>query len=360
MNLPVAPSISVIIPNHNGEKTIGRCLDAAFASQYSNFEVIVVDDCSTDSSTTVIEKYPCRLIRLSAHGGASKARNTGAQNSTDEVLFFIDNDCLLQSDTLTKAAGAYQEEGPGVIIGGTYTQLPYDQKFFSIFQSVYIHYSETKNTLNPDYVATHAMLIAKDLFQKSGGFNEQFMPILEDVEFSHRLKKMGAKLRMVPEIQVQHIFDFTLAGSMRNGIKKSKYWSIYSIKNRDLLSDLIEQYERGNSAFQAALETTPSPVSLLADAAVHQASADPKSVVEPVQRIRELVQTIVDGKIRDGQLSEAPLTFRELSLIQEQFVKVVAGMFHHRLEYPATRHLTESSDAEPEPSGEEAGAPAFR
>ncbi len=237
MNLPVTPFISVIIPNYNGEKTIGRCLDAAFASQYTNFEVVVVDDCSADSSTTIIEKYPCRLMRLSEHGGASRARNTGAQNSNGDVLFFIDGDCLLQSDTLAKAAAAYQEEGPGVIIGGTYTLLPYDQQFFSIFQSVYIHYSETKNTRNPDYVATHAMLIAKDLFQKSGGFNEQFMPILEDVEFSHRLKKVGVKLRMVPEIQVQHIFNFTLAGSMRNGIKKSKYWSIYSIKNKDLLSD---------------------------------------------------------------------------------------------------------------------------
>ena len=233
----MAPLISVIIPNHNGEKTIGRCLDAAFASQYSNFEVIVVDDCSADSSANIIKEFPCRLIRLTEHGGASKARNTGAQNSSGEALFFIDNDCLLQPDTLAKAAAAYEEEGPGVIIGGTYTPLPYDQKFFSIFQSIYIHYSETKNTQNPDYVATHAMLIAKNMFHKSGGFNEQFMPILEDVEFSHRLKKMGATLRMVPEIQVQHIFNFTLVRSMRNGIRKSKYWSIYSMKNRDLLSD---------------------------------------------------------------------------------------------------------------------------
>jgi len=233
----VAPLISVIIPNHNGEKTIGRCLDAAFASQYSNFEVIVVDDCSADSSANIIKEFPCRLIRLTEHGGASKARNTGAQNSSGEALFFIDNDCLLQPDTLAKAAAAYEEEGPGVIIGGTYTPLPYDQKFFSIFQSIYIHYSETKNTQNPDYLATHAMLIAKNMFHKSGGFNEQFMPILEDVEFSHRLKKMGATLRMVPEIQVQHIFNFTLVRSMRNGIRKSKYWSIYSMKNRDLLSD---------------------------------------------------------------------------------------------------------------------------
>ena len=237
MNLPAAPFISVIIPNHNGEKTIGRCLAAALASQYPAFEVVVVDDCSADSSANIIARYPCRLIRLPEHGGASRARNTGAQNSTGELLFFIDGDCLLQPHTLAKAAAAYQEKGAGVVIGGTYTLLPYDQTFFSTFQSVYIHYSETKNIGNPDYIATHAMLIEKDLFLKNGGFDEHFMPILEDVEFSHRLKKRGARLLMDESILVQHIFNFTLARSMRNGIRKSKYWSVYSIKNRDLLSD---------------------------------------------------------------------------------------------------------------------------
>jgi putative nucleotidyltransferase with HDIG domain len=68
------------------------------------------------------------------------------------------------------------------------------------------------------------------------------------------------------------------------------------------------------------------------------------------ERVRELVQTIVEGKIRDGQLSEAPLTLREITLIQEQFVKVVAGMFHHRLDYPATRHITEIPKEGTEPT----------
>ncbi len=66
------------------------------------------------------------------------------------------------------------------------------------------------------------------------------------------------------------------------------------------------------------------------------------------QRVQELVQTIVDGKIRDGQLSEAPLTLGEITKVQEQFVKVVSGMFHHRLDYPATRHITESPTDEGE------------
>ena len=237
MNLPAPPFISVIIPNHNGEKTIGLCLEAAFASKYTNFEVVVVDDCSSDSSTTFIDNYPCRLIRLSKHSGASKTRNTGAENSRGEILFFIDADCLLQTNTLEKVASAYMKSGPEVVIGGTYTWLPYDQNFFSIFQSIFIHYSETKNVQNPDYIATHAMLIPADSFKKSGGFNEDFMPILEDVEFSHRIKRTGYSLRMDPDIQVQHIFNFTLIKSFRNGIRKTKYWSLYSIKNKDLLSD---------------------------------------------------------------------------------------------------------------------------
>ena len=237
MSLPATPFISVIVPNHNGENTIGLCLEAAYNSDFNNFEVIVIDDCSTDGSVSIIDQYPCRLIRLSEHGGASKARNTGAENSRGDVLFFIDADCLMQPDTLTKAASAYLKNGPEVVIGGTYTRLPYDHSFFSIFQSVYIHCSETKNIQSPDYIATHAMLMQAEMFKKSGGFSEDFMPILEDVEYSHRIKKMNYRMLMDPAIQVQHIFNFNLKKSLQNGIRKTKYWSIYSIKNKDLLSD---------------------------------------------------------------------------------------------------------------------------
>ena len=123
------PLISVIIPNHNGEKTIGFCLDAVHNSSYDNFEVIVVDDCSTDRSVSIVEQFPCRLLRLAEHGGASKARNTGAQNSKGKLLFFIDADCLVQHDTITAAAAAYKQSGPDVVIGGTYTPVPFDQDF---------------------------------------------------------------------------------------------------------------------------------------------------------------------------------------------------------------------------------------
>lgn len=65
--------ISIVIPNYNMAATIGLCLEAAFCSDYKNFEVIVVDDHSDDDSVEIIKKFPCKLICLEARSGASKA-----------------------------------------------------------------------------------------------------------------------------------------------------------------------------------------------------------------------------------------------------------------------------------------------
>ncbi len=227
--------VSIVIPNYNGSSTIGKCIEAALKSGYERFEVVVVDDCSTDGSVGIIERYPCRLIRLPKHAGASAARNKGAENSSGDLLFFIDADCLIREDALSLADKASAAE-PRAVIGGTYSPLPYDPGFFSAFQSLFIHYSETKRN-EPDYIATHAMAIHSAAFKASGGFREDFFPILEDVEFCHRLRRSGMRFIMKPEIQVRHVFNFTFIKSIRNAFRKSLYWTAYSLINRDLLAD---------------------------------------------------------------------------------------------------------------------------
>lgn len=233
----MSPYISVVIPNYNGAGTIARCLEAALASRYERFEVIVVDDGSDDHSVAVIRRFPCRLVRLPRHSGAAKARNAGAACARGTLLFFTDADCLLEPDTLAKAARAADTRGPAAVIGGTYTPFPSDPGFFSTFQSVFIHYSETKRTETPHYLATHALAIDAGLFRRSGGFAERFLPILEDVEFSHRLRRRGLWLTMDPQIQVRHIFGYSLFGSLRNAVRKSMYWTAYSMANGDLFED---------------------------------------------------------------------------------------------------------------------------
>jgi glycosyltransferase involved in cell wall biosynthesis len=233
----MARSISIVIPNRNGEATIGKCLDAVFASRYEDFEVIVVDDASEDASMALIERFPCRLLRLEKHSGAARARNIGALNSRGDLLFFTDADCLLQEDTLAIASKTLAGEGPDVVLGGTYTPIPYDRRFFSVFQSAFINYAETKKADRPDYIATHAMVIDARTFRKTDGFAEDFLPILEDVEFSHRLRRAGYRLIVNPEMQVQHIFNFSVLGSLRNALRKSLHWTRYSLARGDLLAD---------------------------------------------------------------------------------------------------------------------------
>jgi len=230
-------SVSIIIPNYQGATTIAKCLEAALASRYQNFEVIVVDDGSVDNSVEVIKDFPCKLVQMERHGGAAQARNIGAAHSRGDILFFTDSDCLLQEDTLSIASQTFFLAEPNTVVGGSYTRIPFDSGFFSLFQSVFIHYSETREEQHPDYLATHALVIDAASFRKSGGFSETFLPILEDVDFSHRLRQAGYRLVMNPAIQVQHIFNFSLYRSLRNAIRKSMYWTVYSLKNNDVFAD---------------------------------------------------------------------------------------------------------------------------
>lgn len=230
--------ISVIIPNYNGAATIRRCLEAVFASDFERFEVVVVDDCSTDASVDIIAGFPCELVRLERRSGAAAARNAGARRATGEVLFFIDADCVVRPDTLALVdAASSKHRGELLVTGGTYARIAHDDTFFSTFQSVFVNYFETKRGEDADYIATHALVIERHLFENSHGFDEEFLPILEDVEFSHRLRANGCRLAVNPDIIVGHIFGFSMAKSLRNAYRKTKYWTMYSIGHKDLLAD---------------------------------------------------------------------------------------------------------------------------
>jgi glycosyltransferase involved in cell wall biosynthesis len=283
--------ISVIIPNRNGSATIRQCLQAVFSSDYEHFEIIVVDDCSADDSAEIIKLFPCRLITLEKHSGASVARNRGARTSKGQILFFTDADCLLQPDTLSRINEAMAVHGPGTVIGGTYTREPADPGFFSRFQSVFIHYSETRHAAHPDYVASHAMAVRRGAFMNSGGFPEAFLPIIEDVEYSHRLRRAGHRLLVDPGIQVRHIFGFDLRASLRNAVRKSTYWFIYSLRNRDLFAD------SGTASWELKINVACCflIVALLAAAAVLEKQA----LLYPVLLLLGLNAFVSKGLIRD-------------------------------------------------------------
>ena len=99
--------MSVIIPLYNAEKYIAECLDSVLAQTFQNFEVIVVDDCSTDNSPAIVESYKEKfggrltLSHMESNtGSGAMPRNKGLYFSRGEYVAFVDNDDLITKTAL--------------------------------------------------------------------------------------------------------------------------------------------------------------------------------------------------------------------------------------------------------------------
>jgi glycosyltransferase involved in cell wall biosynthesis len=97
------PLISVVIPTHNRASILQRALDSVVAQSFQNYEVIVVDDCSTDNTVEFLRTYEspqCRVIRNETNRGVSATRNNGAAAARGEFITFLDDDDALRPDAL--------------------------------------------------------------------------------------------------------------------------------------------------------------------------------------------------------------------------------------------------------------------
>ena len=104
----IFPLISVIIPMYNREKTIVRCLDSVCHQTYSNIEVIIIDDCSSDNSVQLVIDYPddrIKLVKLEENSGAQFARNKGIEEAKGEWIAFHDSDDIWDKGKLEKQIG---------------------------------------------------------------------------------------------------------------------------------------------------------------------------------------------------------------------------------------------------------------
>jgi glycosyltransferase involved in cell wall biosynthesis len=112
-----APFFSVVIPTYNRGGLIVKTLDSVFSQTYQNYEVVVVDDGSTDDTGRVLEPYPGRgrikYIRHERNYERARARNTGMEAAAGDYVTFLDSDDLMYPTNLEDAA-LYAEANPGV------------------------------------------------------------------------------------------------------------------------------------------------------------------------------------------------------------------------------------------------------
>ncbi|MDB5410540.1 MAG: glycosyl transferase family 2, partial [Rhodospirillales bacterium] len=103
--LPRSPRVSVVVCAYNAERTMEQCLASLEVLNYPDYEVIVVNDGSTDSTLAISERFPYCKIISQPNKGLSVARNVGAEAATGEIVAYTDSDCVADPDWLTYLVG---------------------------------------------------------------------------------------------------------------------------------------------------------------------------------------------------------------------------------------------------------------
>lgn len=117
--------VSVIIPVYNVEPYVQKCLQSVFAQTYKDVEVILIDDCSTDQSMSIVNnvvseyngKFSIRIIRNEHNLGLSQSRNRGIDDAKGEYVFFLDSDDEISKDCIQTLVSAAIDNKPDVVIG---------------------------------------------------------------------------------------------------------------------------------------------------------------------------------------------------------------------------------------------------
>lgn len=216
--------LSVIIPFYFSEnkknkkydnfplRAFEKCLTAVFNSSYKNFEVIAVSDGSNLESIKLIQKYPCKLIKIKKNSGAGFARNLGAKKSKGNILIFLDADVEIKSNAFKIVNDYFNRKRNFGMIQGIYSnKVKYKSKTNEYLQCYYCYYifTETKKHKFTQSLITNIFAIQRSIFKKNKGFDSKFSGAnLEDQEFGFRLQNNGHKIPILRNLNTIHHVNF--------------------------------------------------------------------------------------------------------------------------------------------------------
>jgi len=217
--------ISIIIPTCNSEKTIKKLLDSIFNSSISDeWEVLVVDDASSDCTVKIVSEYPVRLIKKEANTGSACSRNLGVKQARGDIIIFFDSDVILQNDTLKKLIEKYRSLSGALI--GIYSKQPANKCFVSQFKGYldYHHWQTAKSNIVTSF-EPRCSIIQKSIFQEVGGFNEKIKGAgVEDFDFGYKLMENNLSIHVRKDIQVYHHFPDKISTLCSNFFLRGSGW----------------------------------------------------------------------------------------------------------------------------------------
>lgn len=211
-SLPLAhhPFVSIIIPVHNRPDEIKACLGAFKTLDYpkERYEIIVVDDASSDHTPQMIETFNhVKAVFLKHNRQAAFCRNLAAQKARGDILAFIDSDCICSPQWLKELIPAFNDPlvtAVGGKIDSFYTASGLDQ-YEAVKSSLIIGNRERQSKPSDQmfYVPSCNLLVKKDVFLQAKGFNDRLY-VGEDVDLCLRLQDAGHRIEFRPEGRIYH------------------------------------------------------------------------------------------------------------------------------------------------------------
>jgi len=187
-----SPRVSVIVPVYNGAATVAAALESILAQSFSDFEIVAVDDGSTDDSMKVLERYRPRVRVLTQQNrGPSAARNLGVRNSSGEYLGFLDADDLWRPKFLERTVAALDKDSASVLV---YTDLELADSTGLAMGARLIGkrglptVRDMLERLWP--ILPSSVVMRRDAFERAGGFPEE-LTSFEDVYFWLLAREQG-------------------------------------------------------------------------------------------------------------------------------------------------------------------------
>jgi len=222
--------LSVVIPTLNSASTISLTLKSIFNNDFPRglFEVIVVDNGSSDGTVEVARRYPVKVFHCPKRG-IGPPRNLGARMAEGDILCFTDSDCIVERDWLRKILSFFEENPEADGVGGPVLPYPCSQnKVQRLTGELFVEdQGYPKEVTKVKFGSTHGIIFgANSAYKKKallsvGGYSE---PGGSNLELAWRLILKGWNLFFNPEIRVYHIFPT----SLKSIIKQQFRWGAQS------------------------------------------------------------------------------------------------------------------------------------
>lgn len=228
------PSVSVVIPCYNAERTILRTLKALDAQTVKGFEVILADDGSKDGTVKAAKSFKPKNFKLVViaenHAGPAAQRNRGAEKARGEILLFTDSDCVPDKGWVEEMVKPFSDENI-VGVSGTYRTLNSD-KLIARFEGCEIAKRHEKFAKQKyiDFIGSFSAGYRKDIFKKFGGFSSDFKRAdAEDPELSFKIAKAGYRMVFSSKAVVAHPHVATIKKFWKQKFSRG-YWRVLLYK----------------------------------------------------------------------------------------------------------------------------------